>query len=130
MLRPALPLVKPPLAHDKTPVSLRPLDRYPFTPDPIPMTFEARLIFVLLFFALWGFLGFLPWSLAAVISRGRHVLPALPLAVAASSLAGVLGPLLGARDLTGFLVSIGTAFAGGVLATVAGVVLARRLSIR
>ncbi len=130
MLRPALPLVKPPLAHDKTPVSLRPLDRYPSTPDPIPMTFEARLIFVLLFFALWGFLGFLPWSLAAVIRRGRHVLPALPLAVTTSSLAGVLVPLLGARDLTGFLVSIGTAFAGGVLATVAGVVLARRLSIR
>ncbi len=130
MLRPALPLVKPPLAHEKTPVSLRPLDRYPFTPDPISMTFEARLIFVLLFFALWGFLGFLPWSLAAVISRGRHVLPALPLAVTASSLAGVLVPLLGARDLTGFLVSIGTAFAGGTLATVAGVVLARRLSIR
>ena len=94
------------------------------------MTFEARLIFVLLFFALWGFLGFLPWSLAAVIRRGRHVLPALPLAVAASSLAGVLVPLLGARDLTGFLVSIGTAFVGGVLATVAGVLLAHRLIIR
>ena len=94
------------------------------------MTFEARLIIVLLFFALWGFLGFLPWSFAAVIRRGRHVLPALPLAVSSSSLAGVLVPLLGARDLTGFLVSIGTAFAAGTLATVAGVVLARRLSIR
>ena len=130
MLRPAPPLVKPPLAHDQAPVSLRPLDRHPFTTDPICMTFEARLIFVLLFFALWAFLGFLPWSLAAVIRRGRHVLPALPLAVASSSLAGVLVPLLGARDLTGFLVSIGTAFTGGVLATVAGVVLAHRLSIR
>ena len=118
------------LTHDQTLVSLYPLDRHPFTTDPSPMTFEARLIFILLLFALWGFLGFLPWSLAAVIRRGRHVLPALPLAVATSSLAGVLVPLLGARALTGFLVSIGTAFAGGTLATAAGVLLARRLSIR
>ena len=91
------------------------------------MTFEARLIIVLLFFALWGFLGFLPWSFAAVIRRGRHVLPALPLAIAAAGLAGVLVPLLGARDLGGFLVSIGAAFAGGVLGTAAGIALAVRL---
>jgi len=77
------------------------------------MTFEARLIFVLLFFALWALLGFLPWSFAAVIRRGRHVLPALPLALAAASLAGVLVPLLGPRDVTGFLLSIATAFVGG-----------------
>jgi hypothetical protein len=92
------------------------------------MTFEARLIFVLLFFALWGFLGFLPWSFAAVIRRGRHVLPALPLALAAACLAGVLVPLLGARDLRGFLVSIGAAFAGGVLGTAAGIALTIRIS--
>jgi hypothetical protein len=92
------------------------------------VTFEARLIFVLLFFALWGFLGFLPWSFAAVIRRGRHVLLALPQAVAAASLAGVLVPLIGARDETGFLISIATAFAGGILGTAAGVVLAVRLS--
>ncbi len=92
------------------------------------MTFEARLIFVLLFFALWSFLGFLPWSFAAVILRGRHVLLALPLALAAASLAGVLVPLLGARDETGFLLSIATAFAGGLLGTAAGVALAIRIS--
>ncbi len=92
------------------------------------MTFEARLIFVLLFFALWTFLGFLPWSFAAVIRRGRHVLLALPLALAAASLAGVLVPLLGARDETGFLLSIATAFLGGLLGTVAGVALAVRIS--
>ena len=92
------------------------------------MTFEARLIFVLLFFALWSFLGFLPWSFAAVIRRGRHVLLALPLALAAASLAGVLVPLLGARDETGFLLSIATAFLGGVVGTAAGVALAIRLS--
>ena len=91
------------------------------------MTFEARLAFVLIFFALWAFLGFLPWSFAAVIRRGRHVLPALPLAMATASLAGVLVPLLGARDVGGFLVSIAAAFAGGVLGTVGGIALAVRL---
>ena len=91
------------------------------------MTFEARLIFVLLFFALWGFLGFLPWSFAAVIRRGRHVLPALPLALATGSLAGVLVPLLGARDVNGFLLSLLTAFLGGAIGTAAGVALAVRL---
>ncbi len=92
------------------------------------MTFEARLIFVLIFFALWGFLGFLPWSFAAVIRRGRHVLPALPLALATASLAGVLVPLLGARDLNGFLLSLLTAFLGGAIGTAAGVAIAVRLS--
>ena len=92
------------------------------------MTFEARLAFVLLFFALWSLLGFLPWSVAAVIRRGRHVLPALPIAIAASALAGLLVPLLGAQDETGFLLSIATSFAGGVLGTAVGIALALRLS--
>ena len=92
------------------------------------MTFEARLIIVLLYFALWGFLGLLPWTLAAVARRGREVLPALPLALAAACLAGVLVPIIGARDATGFLVSIATAFAGGVAGTAAGVALSVRLA--
>jgi hypothetical protein len=91
------------------------------------MTFEVRLIFVLLFFALWGFLGFLPWSFAAVIRRGRHVLPALPVALATASLAGVLVPLLGPRDVDGFLLSLLTAFLGGAIGTAAGVAIAVRL---
>ncbi len=92
------------------------------------MTSEARLIIVLLLFALWGFLGFLPWSFAAVIRRGRQVLPALPIALGLAALAGVLVPIVGARDERGFLVSIGTAFAGGVLGTVVGIALTVRLS--
>lgn len=92
------------------------------------MTFEARLIIVLLYFALWGFLGLLPWTFAAVARRGREVLPALPLALAAACLAGVLVPIVGARDETGFLVSIATAFAGGVAGTAAGVALSVRLA--
>jgi hypothetical protein len=92
------------------------------------VTFEVRLIIVLLLFAFWSFLGFLPWSFAAVIRRGRHVLLALPLALATASLAGVLVPLLGASDETGFLLSIATAFVGGILGTTGGVLLAVRLS--
>jgi hypothetical protein len=56
------------------------------------------------------------------------VLPALPIAVAAAWLAGVLVPIVGARDATGFLISIATAFAGGVAGTAAGVALAVRLT--
>ena len=92
------------------------------------MTFEARLIIVLLYFALWGVLGLLPWAFAAAARRGRDVLPALPIAVAAAWLAGVLVPLIGGRDETGFLVSIGTAFAGGVAGTAAGVALSVHLA--
>ncbi|MDO8611594.1 MAG: hypothetical protein Q7R32_02080 [Dehalococcoidia bacterium] len=92
------------------------------------MTFEARLIIVLLYFALWGFLGLLPWTFAAVARRGREVLPALPIAVAAAWLAGVLVPIVGERDATGFLVSTATAFAAGVAGTAAGVALSVRLT--
>ena len=92
------------------------------------MTFEARLAIVLLYFVLWGFLGLLPWTLAAVARRGRAVLPALPIAVAAACLAGVLVPIVGERDATGFLISIATAFAGGVAGTAAGVALSVRLA--
>jgi len=91
------------------------------------MTFEARLIIVLLLFAMWGVLGLLPWSLLAALRRGRDSLPALPIAVGAACLAGVLVPLLGARDETGFLVSIVAAFCGGVAGAVGGIELAKRL---
>jgi len=93
------------------------------------VTFEARLAIVLLYFALWGFLGLLPWTFAAVLRRGRAVLPALPIAVAAAWLAGVFVPVVGARDATGFIVSIVTAFAGGVAGTAAGVALSARMAI-
>jgi len=92
------------------------------------VTFEARLAIVLLYFVLWGFLGLLPWTLAAVARRGRAVLPALPIAVAAGCLAGVLVPIVGERDATGFLISIATAFAGGAAGTAAGVAFSVRLA--
>jgi hypothetical protein len=91
------------------------------------VTFEARLVIVLLLLALWGTLGLLPWSAVAVIRRGRDVLPALPLAVGFACLAGLLVPLLGARDETGFFVSLALALVAGLAATLAGVAIARRL---
>lgn len=94
------------------------------------MTFEARLAFLLGFFALWAILGFLPWLVAAVVRRGRGVLLALPLAVAGGAAGGVLVPAVGARDERGFLISLATAFIGGALLSLLGVLLAARLSPR
>jgi hypothetical protein len=91
------------------------------------MTTEARLAFVLFFFAVWCFLGLIAWAIAATIVRGRGALPALPLALAAASVAGVAVPLLGARDLGGFFLSLITAAIGGALGAVGGIALARRV---
>ena len=93
-----------------------------------PVTLEARLAFILAFFAVWIILGLLPWTLAAVLTRGRGALPALPLALAGAAAGGVLIPLLGLRDTLGFLLSLPAALAGGALASAAGIALARRLS--
>jgi hypothetical protein len=91
------------------------------------MTTEARLAFVLFFFAVWCFLGLLSWATAATIARGRGALPALPLALATASVAGVAVPLLGARDLVGFFLSLLAAAIGGALGAVGGIALARRV---
>lgn len=91
------------------------------------MTLEVRIAFLLFFFALWCLLGFLPWTVAALLRRGRDVLLALPLALTGGAAAGVLVPLLGLRDALGFLVSLPAALGGGAIATAAGVALALRL---
>lgn len=91
------------------------------------MTTEARLAFVLFFFAVWCFVGLMSWAVAAVIARGRGALPALPLALAAASAAGVAVTLLGGRDLVGFFVSLLTAAIGGALGAASGIALARRV---
>ena len=92
------------------------------------MTLEARISFVLLFFALWCILGLLPWAVAAVLSRGRGALLALPLALAGAAASGVLVPLLGLRDALGFFISLPAALGGGALTSAAGIALARRLA--
>lgn len=91
------------------------------------MTFEARLAFILLFFALWCFLGLIPWAVAAVMVRGRGALLALPLALTGAAASGVLVPVIGLRDATGFLVSLPVAAIGGALGSVAGIAIARRM---
>jgi len=91
------------------------------------MTTEARLAFIVSLFAVWCFLGLISWAVAAVVARGRGALPALPLAFAAASVAGVAVPLLGARDLAGFFLSLLTAGIGGALGAAGGIALARRM---
>lgn len=91
------------------------------------MTTEARLAFIAFFFLVWCFLGLIPWAAVAVGVRGRGALLALPIALAAAAAAGVAVPLLGARDATGFVVSLGAAAIGGAFGAVAGVSIWRRL---
>jgi hypothetical protein len=88
------------------------------------MTFEARVLFVIAFFALWGVLGFLCWTAVAVWRRGRGVLPALPLSLLGACLGGVALPVVGgARDERGLMLSILTAAVGGALGTAGGIYL-------
>ena len=91
------------------------------------MTPEARLAFVLFFFAVWCFLGLITWAVAAVVARGRGALPALPLALAAASAAGVAIPLAGLDDAAGYFLSLATALLAGAFGSVAGITLARKL---
>jgi hypothetical protein len=93
------------------------------------MTLEARIAFVVFFFAMWLFFGLLAWAAVAVLRRGRGALLALPLALSAAAAAGVLVPVLGWRDGYGFLFSIVTATAASLIASVGGAVLAARLGL-
>ena len=64
---------------------------------------------------LWGALGLVPWCVALFAGRGRGALVALPLSFAAGVAAGALVPALGAKDATGFVVSLVAAMAGGAV---------------
>jgi len=92
------------------------------------MTTEARLAFIVFFFAVWCFLGLIAWAIAAVMARGRGALPALPLALAAAAAAGVTVPLAGLDDARGFVVSLATALTAGAVASAAVIGLARRFA--
>ena len=107
---------------------MRPLTPWPRAPYITPMTFEARLAFILLFFAVWCFLGLIPWAVAAVIVRGRNALLALPLGLTGAAASGILVPLIGLRDATGFFLSLPAAAIGGALGSAAGIAIARRLN--
>ena len=92
------------------------------------MTIEARLAFIAFFLLCWCLSGLSPWAISAVWVRGRGAILALPLALAGACAGGVLVPLLGQRDLVGFLISLLTALVGSVAASVAGIAFARRIS--
>ena len=93
------------------------------------MTLEARIAFIVFFFAVWLFAGLLAWAAVAVLRRGRGALLALPLGLGAAAAAGVLVPVLGARDPAGFFASVVTATAGGILGSLAGVRFAERMHL-
>ena len=84
------------------------------------MTAEARLAFRAFFFFVWFVVGLVPWAAAAIAARGRGSLLALPLALAGAGAFGIMVPLLGLRDATGFFLSLPAALAGGAIATFAG----------
>jgi hypothetical protein len=92
------------------------------------VTIEARLAFIAFFVLCWCLAGLIPWAISAVWVRGRGSILALPLALAGACAAGVLVPLLGQRDLVGFLLSLLTALIGGAAASFAGIAFARRIS--
>jgi hypothetical protein len=92
------------------------------------VTFEARLAFIVAFLLIWCVIGLLPWAAAAILTRGRGAALALPLCLAAACAFGVAVPALGARDATGFFVSLGTAFIGSALASVAGTIIGQWLA--
>jgi hypothetical protein len=92
------------------------------------VTIEARLAFIAFFVLCWCLLGLIPWAISAVWVRGRGAILALPLALAGACAGGVLVPLLGQRDLMGFLISLLTALIGSASASFAGIAFARRIS--
>ncbi len=92
------------------------------------MTAEARIAFIVFFFAVWFFVGLLVWAVGAVIMQGRGALVALPGAISAACAAGVAVPLLGLDDATGFFVSLGTAAIGGAIGAAGGIAVAVRSS--
>jgi hypothetical protein len=84
------------------------------------MTFEARVGFVIVFLLIWAIIGSIPWAVAAIRMRGRGALPLLPIVVLSAILAGIIVPLSGAKDVTGFWFSLLTALVGAIIASAAG----------
>ena len=91
------------------------------------MILEARIGFIILFLLIWCIVGLIPWTVAAVTSRGRGSLLLLPIVLLAAVAAGIIVPLTGAKGVTGFWISLITALIGASIATIAGTALVRRL---
>lgn len=67
-------------------------------------------IFISLFVAAWLILGFLPWLVLSVATRGNAGLGMLPLSMLAGLVAGLSVPLLGKDDGAGIWISLIAAF--------------------
>ena len=67
--------------------------------------------------SLWAACGLLPWSAALILGRGRGALSALPLAVVAGIVGGLLTAAF-AKDGAGFAVSLPAAMAASAVALV------------
>src|SRR3990172_1145494 len=92
------------------------------------MTAEARVLFVLLFFSAWAFMGLMAWAALAVLRRGDGAIFALPVSLAASCAAGVLLPVAGMRDGFGFFLSLPAALLGSLLGYAFVLALLKRLA--
>lgn len=92
------------------------------------MTVEARVLFVLLFFSAWAFMGLMAWAAVAVLRRGNGAIFALPVSLAASCAAGVLLPVAGMRDAFGFFLSLPASLVGSLLGYAFVLALLRRFA--
>ncbi|MEO8539182.1 MAG: hypothetical protein ABI577_05530 [bacterium] len=81
-------------------------------------------IFVSLFVAGWLLLGFLPWLVLSVTTRGNAGLANLPLCLLTAVVAGLAVPLLGKDDGAGIWFSMLAALVAPVL-----LLAARRFSL-
>ena len=92
------------------------------------MTVEARVLFVVLFFSAWAFMGLMAWACVAVLRRGNGALLALPISLTGACALGVFVPLIGLRDATGFFLSVPAAIAGSLLGYAGVLALMRRFA--
>lgn len=92
------------------------------------MTVEARILFVVLFFAAWGFVGLIAWAAVAVLRRGQGAIQALPVSLTAACASAVALPLAGLDDGRGLLLSLVTAMAGSLLGYAVVLALLRRFA--
>lgn len=92
------------------------------------MTVEARVLFVLLLFATWAFVGLMAWAAIAVLRQGRGAMLALPVSLAGACVFGLTLPVAGLRDGMGFFLSLPAALVGASLGYAFVIVLLQRLA--
>ena len=86
------------------------------------------MLFVLLFFATWAFVGLMAWAAIGVLRRGDGAMLALPVSLAGACVFGVGLPVAGLRYATGFFLCLPAAIVGAMLGYAFVVVLLQRLA--